>query len=137
MPVVGFLSSNAAASPTSVSYILPAVRQGLKEAGYIEAQNLAIDYRWADGQYDSLPALAADLIGRKAAVILALDNTAAQAAKSASATVPIVFAIGGDPVNLGLVASMKEAGGNVTGARMSPARRCASKRLVRPRCSLT
>jgi ABC-type uncharacterized transport system substrate-binding protein len=115
MPLLGFLSGNAAGSPNAAAYILPAFRQGLKEAGYIEGQNVAIEYRWAESQYDRFPAMAADLVGRRAALIFATDNAAAQAAKAASATVPVVFAIGGDPVSLGLVTSMKQPGGNVTG----------------------
>jgi putative ABC transport system substrate-binding protein len=115
MPVIGLLSGNAAASPNMTTDLLPAIRQGLREIGLIEGHNVAIEYRWADGQYDRLPALAADLVGRRVGAIFATDNTAAQAAKSASTTIPIAFAIGGDPVNLGLVASMNQPGGNVTG----------------------
>ena len=116
LPVLGYLSSSSPTSGVNTVYTLPAFRRGLKEAGYIEDQNLTVEYRWAGGQYDHLPALAADLVGRKVAVIFTTSNVAAQAAKAATETTPIVFAIGGDPVSLGLVASMKEPGGNVTGA---------------------
>jgi putative ABC transport system substrate-binding protein len=115
LPVIGLLSGNAAASPNTTTYILPMIRQGLKEIGLIEGHNVAIEYRWAEGQYDRLPAMAADLVGRRVGAILATDNAAAKAAKSASTTIPIAFAIGGDPVSLGLVASMKQPSGNVTG----------------------
>src|SRR5215472_5704766 len=112
MSVIGFLSSNA---PGTYAPAVAAFRQGLAETGYIEGQNVAIEYRWAEGRYDRLPALAAELVGRKVDVIAAGSLTAIRAAKSATSTTPIVFFGGDDPVKQGLVASLARLGGNITG----------------------
>jgi putative ABC transport system substrate-binding protein len=112
-PVIGYLSGT---SPDPSGPFLAAFRQGLGEAGYIETQNVAIQYAWADGFYDRLPKLAADLVDRKVAVIVASSGTpTAQAAKSVTATIPIVFIGVGDPVAFGLIASLARPGGNLTG----------------------
>ena len=112
MPVIGYLG---AGSPGPSAPFVAAFRKGLGESGYVEGQNVAIEYRFAEGHDDQLPALAADLVGRKVDVIVTFGGGAPRAAKAASQTIPIVFAIGGDPIAIGLVASLARPGGNVTG----------------------
>jgi ABC-type uncharacterized transport system substrate-binding protein len=124
MPVVGFLSY---ASSNTFAHVAAAVRRGLKEAGYVDGQNVAIEDRWAEG-YDRLPALAADLVHGQVTVIIAGGNVAAQTAKKATATIPIVFTSGADPVASGLVGSLSRPGANLTGASLM-APEMAVKRL--------
>ena len=113
MPVIGFLDPR---SPDTIADRLRAFRQGLKDTGYVEGENVAIEYRWAENQFDRLPALAAELVRRQVAVIAATGGTAAAlAAKAATTTIPIVFVVAEDPVRLGLVASLARPGGNLTG----------------------
>jgi putative ABC transport system substrate-binding protein len=113
MPVIGLLSSR---SPAVDTPLIAVIRQGLNESGLVEGQNVALDYRWADGQYDRLAALAADLVRRQAAVIVTIGgDVSALAAKAASATIPIVFGAGADPLRSGLVTSVHRPGGNITG----------------------
>jgi putative tryptophan/tyrosine transport system substrate-binding protein len=111
-PVIGFLN---ATSPDGYADRLRGFRQGLKETGYVEGENVAVEYRWAEDQIDRLPALAADLVSRKVAVLAATSTSPALAAKAATATIPIVFMVAEDPVRLGLVASLARPGGNATG----------------------
>ena len=113
LPVIGYLNGASAAQFT---HLLAAFRQGLSETGYAEGRNLTIEYRYADGQYDRLPALAAGLADQKVSVIVATAGTPTiRAAKAATATIPIVFVIGGDPVMFGVVNSLNRPGGNITG----------------------
>ena len=113
MPVIGFLRNTAA---TGSKPIVTAFFQGLKEAGFVDGQSVATEYRWADNQNDRLPALAADLIRRQVAVIVAAGIPAALAAKAATTTIPIAFEVGADPIEAGLVVSLNRPGGNLTGA---------------------
>ena len=110
MPVIGFLNGG---SPTFTPYLI-GLRQGLKATGYIEGQNLLIEYRWAEGRYDRLPALAAELVARNVRVLV-VNTPASKPAQAATKRVPIVFAVGADPVELGLVQSLNRPGGNLTG----------------------
>jgi len=125
MPVIGFLRST---SPEGTEHLLAAFRQGLKETGHVEGQNLAVEYRWAGGDMDQLPALAADLVRRDVAVIVA-NGVAVRSAIAATTTIPIVFVVGVDPVRSGFVASLNRPGGNVTGTSIVAGADLHAKRL--------
>jgi putative tryptophan/tyrosine transport system substrate-binding protein len=113
MPVIGFMSGRA---PGDSAHLVSAFRQGLAETGFVEGQNIAIEFRWADGDYDRLPALADDLVNRRVAVLVAVGgDVSAVVASKATKTIPVVFGMGGDPVKAGMVASFNRPGGNVTG----------------------
>jgi putative tryptophan/tyrosine transport system substrate-binding protein len=126
MPVIGYLNG---ASAAQFPHLLAGFRKGLIETGYTEGRNVTIEYRYADGQYDRLPALAADLVSRRVSAIVATAGTPTiRAAKAATSTIPIVFVIGGDPVTFGIVASLNRPGGNITGITLV-ASEIAAKRL--------
>jgi putative ABC transport system substrate-binding protein len=116
MPVIGVIS---AGSRGAYAELLAAFRQGLKETGYVEGQTVAIDSRWADGQLDRLPGLAADLVQRRVAVIVTTGGSSSRAAKAASRSIPIVFLSQSDPINAGLVANFNRPGGNATGMALT------------------
>ena len=116
MPVIGFLSSRSTADS---AHLVAAFREGLGSVGYIDRQNVEIELRWADGQYDRLPSMAADLVSRRIAVLVTVGGEpSVRAARAATSTIPIVFSVGGDPVHLGLVASFNRPGGNITGVSL-------------------
>ena len=115
MPVIGFMSAR---SPEDSVHLLEAFRRGLKEGGFVEGQNVVIEFRWARGEYDRLPEMAADLVSRRVSVLTAVGDGSPRAAKRATSTIPIVFGIGGDPVSDGLVESFNRPGGNVTGVTL-------------------
>jgi putative tryptophan/tyrosine transport system substrate-binding protein len=126
IPVIGFLNS---ASPQPFANYVAGFRAGLKKTGYIDGQNVAIKFRWAEGHYDRLPGMAADLVRRKVAVLVSTGGQqSVVAAKAATSTIPIVFTLGGDPVQLGVVTSLSRPGGNITGVYLLTAA-MASKRL--------
>jgi len=118
MPIVGFVDGRSAEASVRQA---AAFRKGLNETGYVEGQNLMVEYHWLEGQYNRLPALMADLVRRRVAVIAALSNPTALAAKAATTTIPIVFGVGQDPVRMGLVASLARPGGNATGTNTGSA----------------
>jgi putative ABC transport system substrate-binding protein len=115
VPVIGWLYAGSPPPPNTNSPTSAAFRKGLSETGYVEGQNVAIEFRFAEGHYDRLPALVADLVGRKVSMIMTVAAAASLAAKNATSTIPIVFAGVNDPIGLGLVASLAQPGGNLTG----------------------
>ena len=126
-PVIGFLSARG---PDDSAHLVQAFHRGLAEGGFVEGQNVRIEFRWAHGEYDRLPALAVDLVTRKVAVITAVGgDPSAPTAKQATAAIPIVFSIGGDPVDAGLVESFNRPGGNITGVTLRGATLMEPKRL--------
>ena len=128
IPVVGFLNGG---SPDGYAPMVAAFHQGLMDTGYVEAQSVRIEHRWADGQYDRLPAMAADLVHRQVAVIVT-NSPGMLAAKAATTTIPIVFTTSGDPVELGFVASLARPGRNITGVtQLAPAHRAAAMERAR------
>jgi ABC-type uncharacterized transport system substrate-binding protein len=143
IPVIGFVH---AASPDGNADRIRAFRQGLKDVGFVEGENVVVEYRWGENQIDRLPALAADLVFRRVAVIAAVTNTAALAAKAATATTPIVFLASDDPVRMGLVSNLARPDRNLTGAsflaaelaakRMELLRQLVPRSLVLPRSSI-
>jgi putative ABC transport system substrate-binding protein len=131
MPVIGLLSTR---SPAVDTPLIALIRQGLGESGVVEGQNIAFDYRWAEGQYDRLAGLATDLVRRQVAVIITMGGElSALAAKAATSTIPIVFAVGTDPTRSGLAASLRRPNGNLTGVSTLAAHSCIWQR-ARPRC---
>ena len=125
LPTIGFLNE----TPDLFAYLVRAFRQGLSQSGFVDGDNVAIEYRWAHGQYDRLPALVADLIRRQVNVIAANSPAPVLAAKAATSTIPIVFATGYDPVAAGLVASLARPGGNLTGVTTLTAKRRANRMI--------
>jgi len=127
VPVIGFLRVTSAYDS---AHLVAAFQQGLKQTGFVDGQNAAMEYRWADGQEDRLPELAADLVRRRVAVIVG-HSTAAQAAKAASSTTPIIFVVGNDPVRTGLVPNLNRPGGNITGVTFTTVDASRSVRMRR------
>jgi ABC-type uncharacterized transport system substrate-binding protein len=125
MPVIGFLGG---ADPVGYAPQIEALRLGLRDHGYVEGRTITIEYRWAEGQYDRLPGLAAELVARKVAVIITQGTPAAFAAKRATSTIPIVMAIVGNPVDTGIVSSLARPGGNITGSSFFYAELSAKRR---------